>query len=77
MSIISISAGKLQKLHLNHKNKINKHLKQRRKLWSTIDDIAQYKPEKTTNRNLLAVRTTPQAAVNYVNKYFVSIGQSI
>ena len=32
MSIISISAGKLQKLHLNHKNKINKHLKQPRKL---------------------------------------------
>ena len=60
-----------------HKNKINKHLKQPKKLWSTIDDIAQYKPEKTTNTNLLAVRTTPQASVNYVNKYFVSIGQSL
>jgi hypothetical protein len=68
----------IRKLRRNHnKLKISKSVNQPKKLWSTINEITQYKPPKVNNIDLLNIKPEPKLSVNYVNNHFVNIGSSL
>ena len=68
----------ITKLKNNYnKDKIKTSAKNPRALWSTINDITNYKPPRYSNSDLLKVKTCPKDAVNHVNNYFINIGQTL
>lgn len=60
-----------------NRDKITASAKNPRALWSTIDEITHYKPPKIPNAELLKVKPCPQSSVNYINRYFLNIGQTL
>lgn len=60
-----------------NKDKIKASVHSPRALWSTINEITHYKPPKSRNGDLLSIKSSPQTSINYVNKYFISIGQTL
>lgn len=66
----------IKKLKLKYnQNKIKASSKNPRALWSTINEITNYKPPRSQNIDLLNINPCPQTSVNHVNKFFVNIGQ--
>lgn len=60
-----------------NKSLITQTSKKPKKLWSTINNITQYKQPKTTNSELLNISTSPQLSVTFVNSHFIGIGQNL
>lgn len=48
-----------------------------KQLWSTINEITQFKSVKHSSANLLNIALDPTASVNEVNHFFVEIGKSL
>lgn len=60
-----------------YSDQLNDSVTKPRKFWSTVNEITQYKPPKTTNVALLDLKPSPEDSVNSVNNFFASIGANL
>lgn len=59
------------------REQLYKNYKNSKDLWNTVNKITHYKPKKTPNLQLIDIKASPTASVNYVNKYFATIGKDL
>ena len=60
-----------------NRKKVEVSAKDSKKLWSTVNEITQYKPANTSSSILLLQSNSPLDSVNRVNNFFVNVGKSL
>lgn len=46
-------------------------------LWSTIKNLTNYKPPKTSDTDLLKCKSSPSESLDYINDFFTNIGKNL
>lgn len=70
--------GLIKKLKRKYeREQIENSAKDSKALWKTIKKITHYKTNKTTNTDLLNIKTSQAESINYVNDYFANIGRKL